>query len=155
MLRLGSMRLGPLLATVALFGAGALLLAPQGGCSGTCNTAGQAAIDYTGGERVGAGWESTPIDGNWLDFPAGRRFRLMHHLGVRPEPRAFLAFYQHPLPAVDGGVGNFSEAAGNEVIYEDVNEEYVQVRNDTCAEFYLRVTLTPLDPSAARDAGRD
>lgn len=153
MVRVGSMRPGPLLAALALVGAGALLLAPQG-CGGTCNTGGQAAIDYTGGTTInGQVYETSTPTGTWLDFPAGRRYRLMHQLGTSDfVPHEFLAFSATPVPTDDASVGNYSQAAGNEVIVEAQTDTYVQVRNDTCADYYLRVVLTAI-PSA--DAGGD
>lgn len=150
------MRIGPIIAGLALAASGALLFAPQGGCATTCNTSGQNAIEYTGGDRVGAIYETTPVDGTWLDFPAGRRYKLMHHFGTTKYLyNVSLAFDPHPVPQYEGGVGNSSPGAGNELIIEDYGADYFQVRNDTCAEYYLRVVLM-VDPSAdANDAGAD
>ena len=150
------MRIGPVLAAISVASAFALVIA-QPGCSGTCSTSGQNAIEYTGGDRVGPSYETTPVDGTWLDFPAGRRYKLMHHFGTtRYRYSGYLAFDPHPVPQYEGGVGNFSQAAGNELIYENPNPDFLQVRNDTCAEYYLRVVVTLDDPSSvATDAGAD
>ena len=119
------------------------------GC-GTCDTGGQKAIEFNGGNSSPAdGFYETSLPfGEYLHFPAGRRFDLMHGLGVAPSNiSAFLSFERNPGGESDDdnadedNTGNFAAAAGNQVVVECIDEERVRVRNDTCAESYLRVVL--------------
>lgn len=135
----------------ALFALGlaAELLASQSSCS-ACDTSGQDPIDYSQGTTSGKVYETSPATGEWLHFPPGRRFRLHHGLGTdQLSVDASVAFSEHPLHRPEGGddagawdVGNTSPAAGNEVIVERQDADAVQVRNDTCATYYLRVVVT-------------
>lgn len=119
------------------------------GC-GTCDTGGQKAIEFNGGNsspETGEYETSKPF-GEYLHFPAGRRFDLMHGLGAAPSNvTAFLSFERTPGGesdsdnADDDNTGNFAPAAGNQFVIECIDEERVRVRNDTCAESYLRVVL--------------
>jgi len=114
------------------------------GC-GTCDTGGQQAIEYRGGNsnpEEGVYETSLPF-GEYLHFPAGRRFDLMHGLGAAPDDvSAFLSFERVPGEgSSDDNTGNFAPAAGNQFVIECIDEERVRVRNDTCAESYLRVVL--------------
>lgn len=121
------------------------------GC-GTCDTGGQQPIEYNGGtnnleegepppdSRV---YETSDPFGEYLHFPAGRRFDLMHELGAAPHSvQGFLSFERVPGEgSSDDNTGNFAAAAGNQLVTECIDEERVRVRNDTCAEAYLRVVL--------------
>jgi hypothetical protein len=69
---------------------------------------------------------------------------------------SYVGFSSSPLAA--DGSGNISEAAGNEVLIERVDDEIVRVRNDTCETFFLRVVaLAPAGiaaaPSSTGEAG--
>lgn len=127
------------------------------GCGSTCDTSGQDPVAYKDGLNPSADtYESSAPNATWLHYPPGRRYRFYHGLGVSPtsvEP--ILAFDAHPLHA-DGGVGNASPAAGNAVIYEAWNKDYVQIRNDTCAEYWIRVVIRSAGGTqSAKDAGTD
>ncbi|SRR5690606_4515324 len=116
---------------------------------GTCDTRGQQPIEYRGGKPHLDGetpwYETSEAGGEYLHFPAGRRFDLMHGLGRPPEKfTSYVSFERVPGTGDDSGeenTGNFAEASGNIVVYECLDENRVRVRNDTCAEFYLRVVL--------------
>lgn len=114
------------------------------GC-GTCDTGGQQPIEYNGGNSNAAdGFYETSLPfGEYLHFPAGRRFDLMHRLDAAPDDvSAFLSFERVPGEgSSDDNTGNFAPAAGNQFVIECIDEERVRVRNDTCAESYLRVVL--------------
>jgi hypothetical protein len=87
----------------------------------------------------------------FVDFPAGRRIALVHGLRDVPiELRSYLAFDEHPFPK--NGNGFVAESAGNQVLIEDVNDEYVQVRNDTCEHFFLRLVASTV-PGDDGDGG--
>lgn len=134
--------LGVLVAILALLAAGC----------GSCETGGQKPIEYRGGTKNWIEGE-TPPDvrryetskpfGEYLHFPGGRRFDLIHGLGAAPgAPQGFLSFERIPGEASDDdNTGNFAAAAGNQFVVECIDEERVRVRNDTCAESYLRVEL--------------
>ena len=62
----------------------------------------------------------------------------------------------------ESGGGGFAEGSGNEAMFEVRDDETLIVRNDTCADFYLRVVATTFggEPAEANvdastpDAGR-
>ncbi len=121
-------------------------------CSHDCKQSGSDPIEFRGGtvDATGTFYESSPWDGQFLHFPAGRRYRLFHNLGARPiDVNTYLSFAESAL-----GTGhNVSESAGNQAVIEAVTAEHVEVRNDTCAEFWLRVTAQ--SPPQIADAGTD
>ena len=129
----------------------AMLALLSAGC-GSCETGGQAAIEYRGGTKNWAEGDSPPEVrryetslpfGEYLHFPAGRRFDLIHRLDAAPyDVQAFLSFERIPGEASkDDNTGNFAAAAGNQFVVECIDEERVRVRNDTCSDGYLRVVL--------------
>ena len=85
-------------------------------------------------------WESSAIDGVWLDFPKQRAWIFdLHELG-----------------------GNFTIAAGNLAEISGVAPDQVVVHNGTCADYYLRIVVEapPRAPNASvptpiPDAGSD
>jgi len=127
-----------------------LALAPVGavalaGC-GSCDTTGQTPISYRDGTTNDSRthYESSRIDAEYLHFPAGRVYDLEHDLRAAPfSVTAYLSFAPNPS---DGG---FAESAGNQAIF-NADDSVVRVRNDTCAEFYLRV-VAEADPDEATD----
>jgi hypothetical protein len=126
-----------------------VMLAALLSACGTCDTRGQQPIEYRGGNADLASdvpwYETSSAGGEYLHFPAGRRFDLIHGLGRAPEKfTSYVSFERVPGSVDDSGkenTGNFAESSGNMVVYECLDEERVRVRNDTCAEFYLRVVL--------------
>jgi len=99
-------------------------------------------------------YETNDWKGSFVNFPAGRRLALVHGLRETPiEIRSYLAFEEHPFP--ENGEGFVAESAGNQVLIEDVNDEFVRVRNDTCEHFYLRIVAStfPVDDGAAGAGG--
>lgn len=129
-----------------------LALAPLGalavvGC-GSCDTSGQDPITYRDGltNESRTYYETSPIDGEYLHFPAGRVYELEHNLRALPFAiDAYLAF--SPNPNSSNGGDGFAPSAGNQTIL-NADERFIFVRNDTCAEFYLRVVAFA-DPDAA------
>jgi hypothetical protein len=107
-------------------------------------------------------WVSGPIDGRWIDFPRQRAYVLeMHDLGDRVpyEVQAFVSAQADP--SHDPG-GNFTIAAGNLTEVFSPVPGKVNVKNDTCADYFLYVVVRapPRAPSGASpttpptDAGR-
>jgi hypothetical protein len=114
----------------------ALLSGIAAGCGIDCETADSDPVRFEGGLTRGSLYETSGWEGPFLHFPPGRRFQLMHRLGTVPaEVKTYLAFSSRG-PA-DGS--NATESAGNQVVIEVVNDELIQVRNDTCADFHLRL----------------
>jgi hypothetical protein len=140
-----------LLAASAL---GSALLLAATGCSAPCNTADGDPVRFSEGSvsADGTTYASSPWEGPYLHFPAGRRYQLEHKLGVTPPAVVtYLAFDEYPLPG-----GNTAESAGNQAVIERVDGEMVQIRNDTCAEFWLRVVaLAGGAGGPPSDAGAD
>jgi len=93
-------------------------------------------ILWLDGTTVGNQYESSPMAGPWLDFPGGRRYRLVHSLGRVPtEVTAYLSFEPDDL-------ANFTTSAGNSALFEQVTDEYVDVHNDGCPDFFVRVVAS-------------
>ena len=121
------------------------------GC-GTCDTGGQRAIEFNGGKNNVVEdeplpdvlrYETSQPFAEYLHCPGGRRFDLVHNLGVAPySVQGYLSFERVPGEGADNdNTGNFAEAAGNQFVIECIDDQRVRVRNDTCAETYLRVVL--------------
>lgn len=80
-------------------------------------------------------YQTGDFDEPYLYFPGGSALRLKHYLGAVPvEYSTYLAFSEYPLRD-----GNTSESAGNQAVAEDIDSQFIQIRNDTCAEFWLRL----------------
>lgn len=119
-------------------------------CSPPCETSESDPVRVTGGtaDPSGTVYQSSAWEGPYLHFPGGRRYQLEHHLGRTPTiVTTYLSFDENPIPG-----SNVAESAGNQAVIEAVDDEIIQIRNDTCAEFWLRVTAIAAPPS---DAGTD
>ena len=119
------------------------LLFAASGC-GSCKTRGQEPIEYRDADPTDDGlyYETSAAFGEYLHFPPGRTYDLIHGLVTAPyEVTSFIAFNREIKQGGDGNTGNYAESAGNQVVVECQDTERVRVRNDTCAEFYLRVIL--------------
>lgn len=132
----------------------ALALFGAAGCGPTCSTSGQKPIRYTDGVHpTPTSYLSTPWTGPWLYFPPGRTYDLVLGLGGTPSQYvAYVAFSATPVPTSHDADGNWSQSAGNQTIFEQVNSDFLRVRNDTCSEFYLLVSAVG---PAATDGGVD
>jgi hypothetical protein len=135
-----------------------LVMLSSPGCLGpTCDRDRGEPLRYEGGHTSTSGdfYETNALDEPFLHFPSGRSYELVHGLGAAPsEFHAYLAFAECPLSRSvrnaggsprcepvdeDSGGGGFAEGAGNEAIFEVRGADTLIVKNDTCAEFYLRV----------------
>jgi hypothetical protein len=140
-----SMRNSPLFALLVLFGLGSMGLL---GCGATCDRREDSGPRrYEGGTTANDVYQSSPWNGPYLDFPAGRSYLLMHGLGGTPiTVVSYLSFDAHPIPA-DGEErqdrnSNTAPCAGNQCILEGVTSEHIEIRNDTCSDGYLRVVAS-------------
>lgn len=149
-------RVGP---AVALLGN----LAVATACAGpTCDT------DSGEPTRYSTGWNNADetfymtgaVDEPFLHFPSGRTYLLEHGLSSTPQSYgAWQAFNACPFSSekrVDGeppqchpieDTGDTSGAAfpaGNQLILDRITTEFIEVRNDTCSEFYLRIWASAL-----------
>jgi hypothetical protein len=141
--------------------AGVLALAPiLIGCGATCDrdTDGPTRFEKGTTDTRTQFYETSAWNGPYLDFPGGRSYQLVHGLPGRPrEINIYLAFEENPLPS-----SNTAPAAGNQALIEKVDDEIIEIRNDTCSGAYVRVTASqpdipepePPDPSGdSPDAG--
>jgi hypothetical protein len=130
--------------SVAAFGA---FIAAVTACSPPCQTADTDPVRFKDGKAdpSGTNYESSAMSGPYLHFPGGRRYQLEHHLKRAP-------FVVQTYLSFDESGGSFSESAGNQTVIDFVDDQIIQVRNDTCAEFWLRVTAIASD-EAIGDAG--
>jgi hypothetical protein len=120
---------------------GALLVA---GCD--CGREDGDPIRYAGGitDAAGTFYQSSSIQGTWLHFPGGRRYRLLHDLIDDPDQVVvYLAFREDPIR--EGTNGSTTVSSGNVGLIEATENHYIQIRNDTCSEYFVRVTAEVLD----------
>ncbi|MBN2196636.1 MAG: hypothetical protein JW751_27740 [Polyangiaceae bacterium] len=116
-----------------LAAAGTLVSLGLAGCD--CDKERGDRIVWLDGTTSGNVYESSPIHGPWLDFPGGRRYRLVHDLGRTPtDLQAFLSSDE------DGD--ELTPSVGNTTLFEGVTDAYVDIHNDSCPDFYLRVVAT-------------
>jgi hypothetical protein len=124
------------------------LLLSQAGCAGDdCDGDTQTWGSCTQGELAGGApnvWESGPVTGKpYLDFHGERTWVLdpTPWMGSR-QPIGFDAYLSlDPNPNQDAQAG-FALPAGNLAELKLLSDGKVQVLNDTCAQYYLRVVLT-------------
>ena len=114
------------------------------GCTPTCDVSGQEPELYEKGTAVNGYYFSSPAHENLLPFPGGKQYKIVHHLGFEPiQVQLYWSF------AVVG-IGTDSQkdkstlslAAGNSALILLKNEEYILVKNDSCAEFWLLVVAS-------------
>jgi hypothetical protein len=108
---------------------------------GSC-TQGERVDDYT--------WESGPVDGTYLDFHGGNNWLLDPSAAMgKRAPVGFSAFLSlDPNPYAPNASG-FAPSAGNLTEFHPAaNPWQVNVLNDTCAQYYLRVVLTYAETGA-------
>ena len=99
-------------------------------------------------------WESSPVDGIWLDFPKQRAWIFdLHDLGDRV-PQVITPYVSAQADPVHEG-GNFTIAAGNLAEISGVQNNQVVIHNGTCADYFLRLTVeaAPRAPTSSIDSG--
>ena len=116
-------------------------------CQTSCHNNNTQPIRYVDGRKLRSistqVYESTPFDGEWLDFQGGRRFLFQHNLNSFPylSMTMYIAFSSNPIPA-DGDAGDVALATGDVAVVEKMNANQLQLYNDTCSEQYLYVRIT-------------
>ena len=109
----------------------------QAGCTTACDTDPKANPPqvHATGTSVGGVYESSPSTGGLLPFPGGKQYFLQHHLGFTPTfPLIYVGF--------DANGDDLAPCAGNTCVVPCVNSEIIWIRNDTCADFLVRVVTT-------------
>ncbi|HEX4336315.1 MAG TPA: hypothetical protein VH062_10410 [Polyangiaceae bacterium] len=139
--------------SVALAGAIASSFAVVG-CGNLCDrNPDEPSIAFKAGATTNAGtqlasYETSGYIGPYLPFPPGRTYRLFHALGACPKNvQAWFAFEVSPASGSKSGPdkGGTAPAAGNQFTVERVTPDFVDVRNDTCSDVYLRVYVSDPD----------
>jgi len=70
-----------------------------------------------------------------LPFPGGKQYFLVHHLGFTP------AEVEITFGSADNGT-DLNPCAGNTCVHPCINSELIWIRNDSCADFLVRVVAT-------------
>jgi hypothetical protein len=99
-------------------------------------------------------WESSPMDGEWLAFPRQRYYVFsIPQLGGRipSEPIGYVSAQQTPGKAFGG---NFTIGSGNLVEFTNPLPNRIDVINDTCSDYFIRIVVkVPPNPPALTDGG--
>ena len=113
----------------------ALAFAGMGtGCGAACDTSddNNAPERYSGGTVTGDSYESSPWRSGLLPFPGGKQYQVEHHLGFTPSSvDIFIGFGPDDQQV--------SPCSGNTCLIRCVDDQIVWIRNDTCADFWVRV----------------
>ena len=142
------------LAAILASGCGGASLLASGCDANGCDTAPEShpPTDFRGGSRVeskgGAVYETSAQDGAHLNFNGGAQFRIYHQLGGRPVlVQPWVSF-----SATGTKRGNEAVPSGNMAEVLCVNEEFILIRNNGCADYWLRVVASnpapPVSPTA-------
>lgn len=101
-------------------------------------------------------WQSNSVDEPWLPFPRQRYYSFdLRALGGRIPHLPLPYVSPSPTPAKDGM--DFVVGSGNLAKLLHVGPNRIDVLNDTCSDFYLRliVEAQPFPPAAPADGGAD
>jgi hypothetical protein len=102
-------------------------------------------------------WESSPVDGVWLDFPKQRAWIFdLHDLGDRL-PEVITPYVSAQADPNHEPGGNFTIAAGNLAEISAVQNDQVVIHNGTCADYFLRLTVqaAPRAPTSSTTSSTD
>lgn len=117
-------------------------------CQGISTTYGRAPGE---GRLLDADtWESSPVDGEWLDFSQQRVwFFDIQALGGRTPDIIIPYVSAQEAPFADQG--NFVIGAGNIAEISSATKGSVAIKNGTCADYYLRLVVkaSPRAPNAS------
>lgn len=124
-----------------------LLSSTSSGCidAAACDTSDDAnpPVVYKGGTTTEDGlYYSSPWDAAWLHFPGGQRYDLAHDLGFQPQHfDIYLSFSENGV-GKDGQGATVALSAGNSSLVQHIDENIIRIKNDTCSEFWVRVTAS-------------
>jgi hypothetical protein len=143
-------------ATLVAVGAGALTMVSTG-CGNQCDRNPDAPpVVYNGGTTRNGVYDSAPSWNGYLDFPPGRTYRFVHHLGGIPQNiTPYVAFETNPVNlSNDGSPGSGTTSiVGNQFTINRVTATTFDVFNDTCSDIQLRVTASNAETGPTRDGG--
>lgn len=116
------------------------------GCSPACDTSDEANAPtrHEAGAAVNGVYASSSSHEGLLPFAGGKRYDVVHHLGFEPiQVQLYWSF-------AEGGIGvdsqkdksSLTPAAGNSALIQLKNEEYIRVKNDSCADYWLLVVAS-------------
>ncbi|HVY30072.1 MAG TPA: hypothetical protein VHB79_26125 [Polyangiaceae bacterium] len=133
-----------------------LLLAASTGCSDLRNCAedNPNVVEIPNGRRLDDGriagvsdktaitYQSAPD--NALDpFPAKTKLRFRHELGVTPLfVKIYLSFDPIGTGTKKDPGGSNAESAGNQALIDCKDAHVIEVRNDTCQDFFIEVVAS-------------
>lgn len=140
------------LGAVSLVGLSVALVAPPfAGCGPACPPSERVIVEGTRlTTEASRYYETSGPEGPFLPFEGATQLRIRHGLGARPQKVVImLAFTEHPQSP---GGGGYSFAAGNQAIVLRQDADEVAIKNDSCAKYWVRVTIEALTPE---DAGAD
>jgi hypothetical protein len=128
----------------------AALVAP--GCYGRNCEAGVETFGLDAGEGVMVDentWMSGPFNEPWLWFPRQRTYVFEVPAFAGRVPYDVDPYVSATLDPMNTAGGNGVKGAGNIALLQSVLPNRVAVRNDTCSDYYLRITaqLPPLPPA--------
>lgn len=130
---------------LTVFGCLASLTLTSACLDNKCNQIAEEPVRYTDGHTSAdrTFYQSSTPDELLLRFPAARKFQMVHGLREKPvDVSVFVSFFADGVPQ--------SLAAGDEARLV-IAEDYVEVHNNTCADFFVRLTAwtTPNQASTA------
>lgn len=104
-------------------------------------------ICYAGGETLDGIYMTSAWDGPLLYFPGGEFYQLRHGLGAVPQVVVpYVAFNGAGITTEpgEGGAseerpGSIAPATGNQAEIKRVTDEYIEVLNGSCVDYWLRV----------------
>ncbi len=110
------------------------------GAAGCSSSACEKGVDEDGIVEVrdiqpqGISYASSDWQGPYFPFPPGKVYRFYHGFGKQPDVAvAYVAFEENPTTV--------SQAAGDEALLK-VDDEKIEVYNNTCADFWVRVAAS-------------
>lgn len=155
MARLGRFWRGlvPAMAATAVVGVAAPVSST--GCFGHQCDPSRAELKADDGHLIDADtWESNRINEPWLDYGPQHTIRIpTDKLGGRWPTQILVYVSGNPNPVGSTPQRTFTLATGNLITVQYVSDSAVEVRNDTCAQYYARVVIKAGDPLG--DAGAD
>jgi hypothetical protein len=107
-------------------------------------------------------WQSSPIEGTWMNFPGQRTYLIYPQLpdgGAMVGPFLFESVQVSADPNPYASPSNFAPSAGNITEFSGLPDGGMtgfSVTNNTCSPYYLWLQVAPEYPAPApADAGTD
>ncbi|MCA9626965.1 MAG: hypothetical protein KC766_04845 [Myxococcales bacterium] len=109
----------------------------SGGCSSSACDKGvdeDGIVEVRDIQPKGNTYSSSDWQGPYFPFPPGKVYRFYHGFGKQPDLAVvYVAFEENPT--------TISQAAGDEALLS-VDDETIEVYNNTCVDFWVRVAAT-------------